>query len=489
MIPTYALGQPLFGPEYWLARFAFQRGLALIYLIAFLVALNQFRPLLGERGLLPVPRFLRFVDFRKAPSIFHFYYSDNFFGIVSLAGILLSIVGLSSLSERGPLWISIAVWSSLYLLYLSIMNVGQTFYGFGWESMLLEAGFLAIPLGTNKMDVPLPIIFLLRWMVFRVEFGAGLIKLRGDPCWRNLTCLNYHHETQPLPNPLSFYFHHLPSSFHKLEVLGNFAAQLVVPWGLFFPQPVAGICGALIILTQMWLFISGNYSWLNLLTMLLAVASFANAQLGAVLRIQPPVRLSAPAAYEWLIIVFTAVVIVLSYWPVHNMLSRRQIMNTSFNRYHLVNTYGAFGSVTKTRYEIVLEGSEDEALQGQAKWKEYEFKAKPGNPKRRPCQIAPYHLRLDWLMWFAAMLPVYDYLQHPWFIMLVQKLLQNDASTLKLLAGNPFPDGPKVIRARLYRYRLATGKERRDTGQWWIRSLAGEYLPPVSMSRGERLRT
>ena len=489
MIPTYALGQPLFGPEYWLARFAFQRGLALIYLIAFLVALNQFRPLLGERGLLPVPRFLGFVDFRKAPSIFHFYYSDNFFGIVSLAGILLSIVGLSSLSERGPLWISIAVWSSLYLLYLSIMNVGQTFYGFGWESMLLEAGFLAIPLGTNKLDVPLPIIFLLRWMVFRVEFGAGLIKLRGDPCWRNLTCLNYHHETQPLPNPLSFYFHHLPSSFHKLEVLGNFAAQLVVPWGLFFPQPVAGICGALILLTQMWLFISGNYSWLNLLTMLLAVASFANAQLGAVLRIQPPVRLSAPAAYEWLIIVFTAVVIVLSYWPVHNMLSRRQIMNTSFNRYHLVNTYGAFGSVTKTRYEIVLEGSEDEALQGQAKWKEYEFKAKPGNPKRRPCQIAPYHLRLDWLMWFAAMLPVYDYLQHPWFIMLVQKLLQNDASTLKLLAGNPFPDGPKVIRARLYRYRLATGKERRDTGQWWIRSLAGEYLPPVSMSRGERIRT
>jgi hypothetical protein len=428
------------------------------------------------------------VDFRKAPSIFHFYYSDNFFGIVSLAGILLSAVGLSSLSERGPFWISIVVWSSLYLLYLSIMNVGQTFYGFGWESMLLEAGFLAIPLGINKMVVPLPIIFLLRWMVFRVEFGAGLIKLRGDPCWRNLTCLNYHHETQPLPNPLSSYFHHLPSSFHKLEVIGNFAAQLVVPWGLFFPQPVAGVCGALIILTQMWLFISGNYSWLNLLTMLLAVSSFTNAQFAVVLRMQPPVSLYAPAAYEWVTLMFAAVVMVLSYWPVHNMLSRRQIMNTSFNRYHLVNTYGAFGSVTKARYEIVLEGTDEEVAQGQTKWKEYEFKAKPGDPKRRPRQIAPYHLRLDWLMWFAAMLPVYDYFQHPWFIMLVQKLLQNDASTLKLLAGNPFPDGPKIIRARLYRYRFATAKERGDTGQWWIRSLAGEYLPPVSMSRGERIR-
>src|SRR5690348_9716075 len=352
----------------------FQRGLALIYLAAFLVAFNQFRPLLGEHGLLPVPQFLAYVNFRRAPSIFHFHYSDRFFAGVSAAGILLSIAGLTSLSERGPLWLSMAVWASLYLLYLSIMNVGQIFYGFGWESMLLEAGFLAILLGTNRMAAPLPIIFLLRWMLFRVEFGAGLIKLRGDPCWRNLTCLHYHHETQPLPNPLSSYFHRLPGSFHKLEVIGNFAAQLVVPWGLFFPQPVAAICGALIMLTQMWLFISGNYSWLNLLTMLLAVPSFTNAQIATALRFRFPASLAAPVAYEWAILVFSAVIIVLSYWPVHNMLSRRQIMNTSFNRYHLVNTYGAFGSVTKARYEIVLEGTNEEVAREQTKWKEFEFK-------------------------------------------------------------------------------------------------------------------
>lgn len=372
------------------------------------------------------------------------------------------------------------------MLYLSIMNVGQTFYGFGWESMLLEAGFLAILLGSNRMAVPLPLIYLLRWMLFRVEFGAGLIKLRGDPCWRNLTCLHYHHETQPLPNPLSLYFHHLPGSVHKLEVIGNFAAQLVIPWGLFFPQPIAGISGALIILTQLWLFISGNYSWLNLLTMVLAVSSFTNAQLYALVRAQIPVTLSSPAAYEWAIMVVSAVLIVLSYWPVHNMLSRRQMMNTSFNPYHVVNTYGAFGSVTKTRYEIVIEGTEDAEIREQPKWKEYEFKAKPGDPKRRPPQIAPYHLRLDWLMWFAAMSPVYDYLQHPWFIILIQKLLQNDSSTLSLLAGNPFPSGPKAIRARLYRYRFATAKERHDTGHWWIRSLVGEYLPAVSLREGDR---
>src|SRR5690242_9669528 len=463
----------------------FQRGLALIYLAAFLVAFNQFRPLLGEHGLLPVPQFLAYVNFRRAPSIFHLHYSDRFFAGVSAAGILLSIAGLTSLSEQGPIWFSIAVWSSLYALYLSIMNVGQIFYGFGWESMLLEAGFLAIPLATNRMVVPLPIIFLLRWMLFRVEFGAGLIKLRGDPCWRNLTCLNYHHETQPLPNSLSCYFHRLPDSFHKLEVAGNFAAQLVVPWGLFFPQPVAAICGALIMLTQMWLFISGNYSWLNLLTMLLAVPSFTNAQLGAILRIRAPAPLSAPVAYQSAVLAFGAIVVILSYWPVHNLLSRRQKMNTSFNPYHLVNTYGAFGSVTKARYEIVIEGTEGDAVGEQTKWKEYEFKAKPGDPKRRPRQIAPYHLRLDWLMWFAAMSPVYDYLEHPWFIIFIQKLLQNDPAALKLIAANPFPRGPKVVRARLYRYRFATAKQRRETGQWWIRTLAGEYLPPVSMSGGE----
>jgi hypothetical protein len=485
MMAMKELGQGLFGPEYWLARFAFQRGLALIYLLAFLAAWNQFRALLGERGLLPIPQFLGLVNFRRAPSIFHFLYSDNFFSGVSVAGILLSIMGLTSLSERGPLWVSMVVWSSLYLLYLSIMNVGQVFYGFGWESMLLEAGFLAIFLGANKMVVPAPIIFLLRWMLFRVEFGAGLIKLRGDPCWRNLTCLNYHHETQPLPNPLSSHFHHLPSSFHKLEVAGNFAAQLAVPWGLFFPQPVAGMAGALIILTQMWLFISGNYSWLNLLTMLLAASSFTNGQLSARLPVHIPSGLHAPASYEWTIVLFTAIVIVLSYWPVHNLLSPRQKMNTSFNPYHLVNTYGAFGTVTKARYEIVIEGTEENAVREHTKWKEYEFKAKPGNPKRRPRQIAPYHLRLDWLMWFAAMSPVYDYIEHPWFLMLIQKLLQNDGATLKLLAANPFPQGAKVIRARLYRYRFATAKERRETGQWWVRSLAGEYLPPVSMRGGD----
>jgi hypothetical protein len=215
--------------------------------------------------------------------------------------------------------------------------------------------------------------------------------------------------------------------------------------------------------------------------MLLAVPSFSNAQLGSVIPLRMPAHLESPAAFEWVVVALTVCVIVLSYWPVHNMLSRRQIMNTSFNTLHLVNTYGAFGTVTRKRFEIVLEGTEDDSITEQTVWHEYAFKAKPGDPCRRPPQIAPYHLRLDWLMWFAAMSFRYEYMQHPWFIILVEKLLQNDPATLKLLGSSPFPNGPKIVRARLYRYRFASAVERSATGQWWTRSLTAEYLPPVSL--------
>ena len=231
----------LSAPEYWIARFLFERALALIYLTAFLVALNQFRPLLGERGLLPAPEFIRATRFRDTPSIFHVRYSDRMLVAVCWSGIILALLEVSTLPQRAPLPISMLVWFALWALYMSIVNVGQTFYGFGWESLLLETGFLAIFLGSWDIAPPVLIMWLLRWLLFRLEFGAGLIKMRGDACWRRLTCLDYHHETQPMPNLLSWYFHHLPHGIHRVEVLGNHFAQLVAPFLLFAPQPVAGI--------------------------------------------------------------------------------------------------------------------------------------------------------------------------------------------------------------------------------------------------------
>ncbi len=158
---------------------------------------------------------------------------------VALAGVLLSLTILLGLPDAWPVPLTVAVWLVMWALYLSIVNIGQTFYAFGWESLLLEAGFLAAFLGPGWSAVPAPLLWLFRWLLFRVEFGAGLIKLRGDPCWRDLTCLDYHHETQPMPNPLSWYFHNLPKPLHRAEVLGSHFAQLVAPFLLFFPQPIA----------------------------------------------------------------------------------------------------------------------------------------------------------------------------------------------------------------------------------------------------------
>lgn len=475
--------QWLQAPDYWLTRLVFERALGIIYLVAFAVAINQFRPLLGERGLLPVPEFVRLVGFRQAPSIFHLHYSDRFFSALAWLGAALSAAVVVGLLDVAPAWVSILVWLALWAIYLSIVNVGQTFYSFGWESLLLEVGLLAVLFGAGQTTPPALIIWLLRWVLFRLEFGAGLIKLRGDPCWRDLTCLYYHHETQPIPNPLSWYFHHLPKPLHKVEVLGNHVAQLVVPFGLFAPQPIAAIAGTIIVVTQLWLVLSGNFSWLNALAIVLALTAFDDRILGHLLPVKPQLA-ALPLWWQIASAALALLVVVLSYWPVRNFLSRRQLMNFSFNRIHFVNTYGAFGSITRARYEIVIEGTDDESPGLGTPWKEYEFKGKPGDLRRRPPQVAPYHLRLDWLMWFAAMSTP---LQHPWIIALVLKLLENDRPTIKLLQHNPFPDHPPTfIRARLYHYRFTGWRERWETGAWWVRTLVGDYLPAVGLRRAAK---
>jgi hypothetical protein len=470
-------------PEYWLSRFLFERALGIIYLVAFVVALNQFRPLLGERGLLPTPRFLELVGFREAPSLFQLRYSDRLLTAVAWAGIVLSASIIAGLPQAGPLWVPMLVWFVLWALYLSIVNVGQLFYSFGWESLLCEVGALAIFLGPARTAPPVLVVLLMRWLLFRLEFGAGLIKLRGDPCWRDLTCLQYHHETQPMPNPLSWFFHHLPKRAHKLEVLGNHFAQLVAPFGLFAPQPIANAAGAVIVVTQLWLVASGNFSWLNVITITLAILAFSDSALEHVLPFDRPELQGTPVWFTVVVVLVTVLVAGLSYWPVRNLFARRQLMNFSFNRFHFVGTYGAFGHITKTRFEIVIEGSNEPFDQGS--WKEYEFKGKPGDPKRLPPQVAPYHLRLDWLMWFAAMGPP---AQSPWVLALVTRLLEHDRATLKLLRHNPFTEAaPAVVRARLFHYRFSTWRERRATGVWWVRTPVAEYLPPLQLDSGGEL--
>jgi hypothetical protein len=468
-------------PGAWLSRLVFTRGLALVYLIAFTAALRQFRPLIGTDGLTPVPRYLARATFRDAPSVFHLHWSDRFFAGCCWAGIALSAVALGGLADRLPLVGWMLLWLALWALYLSIVNVGQIWYGFGWETLLVETGFLAVFLGPAHVAPPTLVMWLLRWLLFRLEFGAGLIKMRGDRCWRDLTCLAYHHETQPMPNPASWWFHHLSPRLHTVETLANHATQLVVVFGLLAPQPVASVAALVMVVTQGYLLLSGNFAWLNLLTLVIALSVVDGSWYAAVLPVRPPAQLSSPTWFTVVVVVVTVLVAVLSWWPARNMLSRRQVMNASFTRLRLVNSYGAFGSVTRVRREVIVQATDDLSPGPDTAWREYEFRGKPGDPYRRPPQVAPYHLRLDWLLWFVAISPGYG---RGWLVAFLGKLLLADRPTLRLLRSAPFGNQrPAYVRARLMRYRFTTRAERRATGAWWHRDDDRELVAPMSLDQ------
>ena len=226
------------------------------------------------------------------------------------------------------------------------------------------------------------------------------------------------------------------------------------------------------------LIVSGNLSWLNWLTVVLAIPLISDKWLSW-LPVHPPVNFSPDPAFHLTMYLVAGLVALLSIGPVMNMLSSRQMMNASFEPLHLVNTYGAFGSITRERYEIVLEGSDDAPGSATATWKEYEFNGKPGDPSRLPPQVAPYHLRLDWLMWFEAMAPAP---QSGWFFNMLGGLLQGDKNTLSLLRTNPFPEHPpRYIRAQYYLYKFTTPEEHKKTGLWWNRRLVDTFYGPASL--------
>ncbi len=472
----------LSGESYWLVRLLFQRALAVMYLLAFLVAANQFRPLAGEDGLLPLSAYVEQRSFRERPSLFYLVPSDRAIGVAAWSGVALALLALAGgpywLPEPWPLPASILLWATMWGLYLSFVNGGRLFYGYGWESMLLETGFLAIFLGAGETAPPTLVIWLVVWVLFRNMFGAGLIKLRGDECWRDLTCLDYHYETQPIPNPLSWHAHHLPKRFHRLGALTNPVVELAVPFLYFAPQPFAAVGGLATIGFQLWLMLTGNFAFLNALTIVQAIATLRDDLLVAVLPVSTPAPAATPVPLVAASVLLAVVIAALSIRPVENFLSPAQRMNTAFDPLHIVNTYGAFGSITRHRHQLVIQGTtatdpdEDD-------WQAYRFKGQPVRTDERPPQIAPYHLRLDWQLWFAAMRPTPGPRQR-WLLALLEKLFENDPETLALFAENPFADeGPEQLRVIRYRYAFTDPEERAETGRWWTRERLGAYIPPM----------
>ena len=480
-------------PTFWLTRFLILRLLGLVYLVAFLVAARQIVPLIGSHGLTPVRQYLsetgslydsRWQAFERHPSLFWLDASDSFLQRMAWVGVGLSLPVLMGFANA-------VLMALLWALYMSFVHVGQVWYGYGWEIQLLETGFLAIflcplldPRPFPRRAPPTVVIWLLRWLVFRIMVGAGLIKLRGDACWRNLTCLDYHYETQPIPNPLSWYAHFAPRWFHRAGVLYNHLTELVAPWLAFAPRVWRHLAGSVMVAFQVFLIFSGNLSFLNYLTIVPVLACFDDGLLSALLpaslaaRARRAAEHAAPsrpqqiAAYA-----LVALVAVLSVEPVANLISPGQIMNTSFSAFDLVNTYGAFGSVNRERHEVVFEGTRDEVVGPQTRWKPYEFRCKPGETTRAPCIVSPYQPRIVWQLWFASMAPP----EHePWAVHLVWKLLHGDPGARSLLESDPFPSAPpRYIRARYYRYEFAPPGDK--SGAWWHRTLLTDWLFPLSI--------
>lgn len=480
-------------PTYWLTRFMILRLVGLLYAVAFLVAINQLVPLIGSDGLLPVGIFLRQVTealgskasgFMRLPSVFWFGHSDSALVAVSWIGFILAIIVAAGYANAITLTI-------IWFLYLSIVHVGQEWYGYGWEIQLAETGFLSIFLCPlldmrpfPKRPPPFPIIVLFRWLIFRIMLGSGLIKIRGDEIWRNGTALYYHFETQPLPGPLSRWFHFLPRLFLKVGVWFNFLAELVAPLFVFWPKIARQVAGVVIVLFQLTIILSGNLSFLNWLTIAPALACFDDGFWARIL----PKRLvmKAKTAEEhttpsrpmiitsWVV---TCVVGLLSIQPAINLLSSGQIMNTSYDPLEIVNTYGAFGTVGQQRLNVIFEGTQDDNPDDSADWKPYIYKALPVALDKRPPQIAPYQLHLDWQMWFASMSSPDEY---TWVFNLTWKLLHNDPNAVSLFAGNPFPNQPpRYIRAVLYTYSFA--RPGNPEGFWWKRKKEGLWLPAMSV--------
>lgn len=496
--------------QYWLTRIVFLRSLGFVYAVAFLVALNQNKYLVGKQGLLPAQHYMeRIKDMYKGvhsetllrvPTIMWLYEYVDVDTLLDCIASVGAVIALGIMVTGAANAVSLFL---LWILYHSLVNVGQLWYSFGWESQLLETGFLAIffcPIWTWKQlprdTPPSPVVVWgYRWLLFRIMLGAGLIKVRGDKCWWELTCMMYHYETQPVPNPLSFYLHQTPEVVHKLEVIGNHIIELIVPWFMFLTRPFRIACGVIQISFQVILIMSGNLSFLNWLTILPSIPYFDDAMLKWMFskKTSKQVALLAKETAEGKVkhskgrkatnMALALCLGFLSIPVVINLISPNQQMNTSFEPLRLVNTYGAFGSITKSRREVIIQGTYSLNPHDKSTlWEEYEFFCKPGNVFRRPCVISPYHYRLDWLMWFAGF---QDYQSHPWLFHFVAKLLVNDKNVSKIILKNPFIDRepPRYIRAEHYHYRYApVGSSQAKAGQWWIRSRVGSYMYPVSLA-------
>jgi predicted DCC family thiol-disulfide oxidoreductase YuxK/uncharacterized membrane protein YphA (DoxX/SURF4 family) len=501
-LDRFFLGTSAVPRQYNLVRFVFLRGVALIYLVAFVSLWVQVQGLIGSRGVVPAGNLMNAVKlivterhigadrYHLLPTLGWWSAGDTSLNWQCGAGAGLSVLLLAGIAPAPVLLL-------LWLLYLSLSSIAGPFLNFQWDTLLLETGFLAIffaPLQRVERPLRQPgpsplVLWLLRWLLFRLMFESGCVKLMsGDDSWRNLSALRVHFETQPLPTWIGWYAHQLPARVQSLLAFIMFVIELVLPVLIFCGRKSRRIVCWIFVLFQLIILLTGNYTFFNWLTILLCLPLLDDGALQKFVPERFRHALPRPPGPRWrwkitaplagLVLLMTGLTL-----PMPEALARarpRALLGLYdwLEPFRIFNGYGLFASMTQTRSEIILEGSNDRNT-----WQEYEFKYKPGDLKRRPEFVAPHQPRLDWQMWFAALGSVE---QNRWVLSLERQLLNNSPPVTALLARNPFPKNPpKYIRARLYEYHFTDLATRRKTGQWWRREYQRIYVPPLSLANFE----
>jgi predicted DCC family thiol-disulfide oxidoreductase YuxK len=478
-------GKTLEPAKYDMVAWIFLRLFGLLFLAAFLSFGVQAMALIGSRGIIPVAEMMKIIyqqvgalGYWYVPVVFWLNTSDFFIQAVCWGGVVFSLLLILNILPRASLFF-------LYVLYLSLSYAGQVFMSFQWDMFIVEAAIVAIfMVGSTRLTG----IMLMRWLLFRFIFAAGLVKiLSGDPTWRNLTSLTYYFNTAPLPTPLAWYAHHLPVPVLKFMAFSALFVELVIPFLIFLPRYPRFVGAFAILFMQTLISLTGNYNFFNLQTMLLCLVLFDDQALSACLPqrfshwLQPRALCKAPN--KWIngfANVIAIYLIFISVVQFYQRFSGRQVplpvavAAGALEQFRLVSVYGPFAVMTQDRMEIIFEGSADGVY-----WAEYKFKYKPGDVDKRPPINIPHQPRVDWQMWFAALGTVN---QNPWLVRFMERILEGSPPVVDLLEYNPFPDKPPLLlRAEFYRYRFTTPEERKQTGAWWHREYVQEYVPAIHL--------
>ena len=488
-------------PAYVWVRFVFLRGLALIYLIAFGSFWLQMDGLIGSRGIAPVRDAMPMLkaeaeQLHVGRDLYHLVPTFAWLGasdqaLHGLCGLGLGCA-LALLAGIAPAAMLFLLWA----LYLSLCSVSAPFLNFQWDILLLETGFLAIffaPLQwwerpSRQSRPPALMLWLLRWLLFRLMFESGCVKLMsGDFSWWNLSALRVHYETQPLPTWLGWYAHQWPASAQTFCTVVMFAIELVAPVFIFSGRRLRLAAAGIFAAFQVIILLTGNYTFFNWLTILLCVPLLDDAALlslrkGTVAEQEPAPAARRAARWPWPVtLALTLIIVPVTTIPLLSAAGVKQTWSAPViwlygwvQPFRSFNGYGLFAAMTQTRPEIIVQGSEDGSH-----WKDYIFKYKPGDLRRAPGFVAPHQPRLDWQMWFAALEGTR---RNPWFFGFEKCLLENSPPVLALLGPNPFPkQPPKYVRALLFEYHFTNRAARRATGEWWRREYKGLYAPPLSL--------